>query len=180
MRAVTTPFVIVAALSAAVASACALAAPPPSGAGALRVDTLHAFTDFEVAGGGDLAPYYRDERGTFLAIDAAQHRDRAARAVTMWRGPAGVYDLTLVTGTESDGESTYSVFVGGKSLEPQVNPAGLDGRTTEITWKDVRLPRGARIAVESNTVSNRKVPEGDGFGYARGRWRALIVTPAAQ
>ena len=37
----------------------------------------------------------------------------------------------------------------------------------------VYIPTGAIIQIESNTHSNGKIPEGDAYAFARGRWSSI-------
>jgi hypothetical protein len=47
-------------------------------------------------------------------------------------------------------------------------------------FRDVPLPAGAVLAVESLANSNDLIPEGNGFAFARGRWRRLSLESAGE
>jgi len=150
----------------------ATATPPEP---AIALDALHVST-IEVDG---FVPYYRDSRRNALAIAANLHKDVFAAARTPFTGPAGHYNLTLVSLTERDGESTYRVKLDGRLLGEVRNPPAIDDVEVRHGWPAIALRSGAVLQIESNSVANGKVPEGDGFGYARGRWRQIVFTPTA-
>lgn len=142
-----------------------------------QAQVLSAVRDFRSLTVDGFAPYYVDDKRNALAIDAAVHKDKFASSEATFRGDAGTYDLTITTLTEKDGESTYRLIVDGNVIGTYQNPpASPNYRETTHTWPGVKLRDGARLQIESNTHSNRQVPEGDGFGYARGRWTQLVVT----
>lgn len=132
----------------------------------------------------EFAPFYRDllkpdPAKHALAIDATVHRGAFAAAQTKFAGPAGDYDLTLATLTENDGESTYRLRIAGRIIGEFKNPARAEDATTfQHTWHRVRLEPGVVIQIESNTHSNGRIPEGNAFGWSRGRWTKLTAVPA--
>lgn len=140
-------------------------------------DTLVASEDFESIEVEGFAPYYRDARWESVAVNSIEWPDRFAAAEASWRGDAGLYDLTLVTITEQDGESSYRLSVSGESIGEVQNPAGADYELSEHIWGGVQLNPGDVLQVASNSHSNMTVPEGDGFATSRGRWRYLIIEP---
>jgi uncharacterized protein DUF5060 len=139
---------------------------------------LNAIRDFKTVSGGDLVPYYTDSGHGVLAINAAQYKDKFAAAETKFSGKTGTYDVTIVTMTETDGEATYKLSVGGKQVGTFVNPSVQEDYQKVLhTWKNVALKKGDSIQVASNTASNKRFPEENSFGYARGRWLQLMIAP---
>jgi len=159
-----------------------IAAAPPSVADApVSPYRLVAVRDFKSVAGSGFVPFYTDNGHGALAINAGQHKDKFAAARATFQGQSGVYDVTITTMTETDGESTYRLSVGGKKIGAFTNPAtAQDYRPARHTWRQVAIKKGAVIRVEFNTASNKKKPEGDSFGYSRGRWTQVAFTPAGQ
>jgi hypothetical protein len=145
-----------------------------AGVGPKSPYALVAVRDFEEVSGSDFVPYYVDEGHKAVAINAGRHKDKFAAARTKFQGDSGTYDVTITTMTETDGESTYRLFVGGRTVGTFKNPATDDDyQLARHTWKDVPVEKGDTIQVEFNTASNKKKPEGGTFGYSRGRWTML-------
>ena len=138
--------------------------------------TLMAMRDFEGVSG--FVPYYVDNDHKALAINAGRHKDKFAAAQATFKGHSSTYDITLTTMTETDGESTYRISVGGKPIGTFTNPRTSDDYgPARHTWKKIPVKKGDLVRVEFNTASNRKKPEGSNFGYSRGRWTKLELTP---
>ncbi|MCB1754196.1 MAG: hypothetical protein KDJ38_01655 [Gammaproteobacteria bacterium] len=139
-----------------------------------------AASDFPVIDAGEI-PYYRDTAGgkrDWLAINAAitDYRDRFARAETSFSGDEGLYDVTLTALGEIDGEGQYRLFVNDTLIGSAKNSrVDSDYGDQEHVFKDVYIPAGATLAIESNAVTNGLIPEGDGTAFARGRWRLLTL-----
>lgn len=155
----------------------------PATAAARPSYVLAAVHDFQSANEPEFVPYYRDMRNPdparhALAIDAKQHKRKFAAAQASFGGTEGTYDITLVTLTENDGESTYRVKVGARVIGEFQNPARTDGSPASQTWRGVELKPGDSVRVESNTHSNGRIPEAGEFAWARGRWTELRITPA--
>ena len=149
-------------------------------AGAREPIHWHALTDFPNIKAGEV-PYYKDKWQKALAIDAAKqkYRDKFARAQRTFAGASGTYDVTIVTLAEKDGECTYRLLVNGEEKGSFQNPRvkkEFEGQWHK--WKGIALKKGDTIAIESNTHSNKIIPEGGGFAWARGRWRRLKLAPA--
>jgi len=141
--------------------------------------TLSALRDFESVSGSAFVPFYQDESRKALAINAGRYQDKFAAAQTSFKGDSGIYDITLTTVTETDGESTYRLSVAGKPIGTFTNPrTSQDYRPAQHSWKKIAVKQSDTIRVEFNTASNEKKKEGDGFGYARGRWTTLEFVPA--
>jgi hypothetical protein len=135
---------------------------------------LVATRDFEGVSGSGFVPFYTDEGHKALAINASRHKDRFAAARTKFQGDSGKYDITITTMTETDGESTYRLSIGGKSVGTFTNPATDDDyQPARHTWGNVALKKGDTVQVEFNTASNKKKADGNSFGYSRGRWTKL-------
>ncbi|UCD49827.1 MAG: DUF5060 domain-containing protein [Phycisphaerales bacterium] len=141
--------------------------------------TLSALRDFANVSDSTFVPFYRDQSRKALAINAGRHKDKFAAAQATFQGDPGTYDVAITTVTETDGESTYRLSAAGKQVGTFTNPqTSQDYRPARHTWKKIALQKGDTIRVQFNTASNGKKKEGDGFGYARGRWRKLQLIPA--
>lgn len=139
--------------------------------------TLQALSDFPSTDSGEVPYYTEDARGT-LAINAAveEYRDKFARATATYNGDGGVYDLTLNTLGELDGDCEYRVLVNGVVVGTVTNdPVTTDYTEQFHTFPDITVPAGATLSIESNALSNGLIPEGDAYAFARGRWRSLTL-----
>lgn len=138
--------------------------------------TYAATTDFPVTDVG-LAPYYSEAPGRLsLAINAANesYRDLFARAEVTYDGNEGIHDITIVALAELDGEADYRLLVNGELAGTATNPqVTVDYTVVRHTFKDIVVPIGAVLGVESLANTNGNIPEGDGTAFARGRWTAL-------
>ena len=142
--------------------------------------TYQALTDFDDLNAGDI-PFYRDtnEPRNALAINAGNedYRNRYAMATTDFDGIADYYDITLSTLGELDGDCVYQVVVDGVVVGTVVNdPVTVDYTVQQHQFNDIYVPAGAVLGVRAVAVSNDQIPEGDGFAFARGRWRTLTLT----
>ncbi|MEM0964587.1 MAG: DUF5060 domain-containing protein [Verrucomicrobiota bacterium] len=142
----------------------------------------NAVTDFTIQPAVDGRTIYNaNSASDFLAIDASDEdkRGKFARAALIFNGAPGVYDVDITTITEEDGESVYRLLVNGSVVRtfqnPQVDNTG-DLQPFVHRWTGIPLQPGNTIAVESATDSNGLIPEGDGFAFARGRWRQLELS----
>ena len=125
-----------------------------------------------------VVPFYIDDNRNALAIDAsnASYRNKYARATTTFEGNAGTYDLTLTTLQETDGECTYQLFVNGTKIGTVTNKSTSSDYIPQVhVFKNVSIPANATLSVEAQSVSNGKIPEKDGFAFARGRWTDLSL-----
>jgi hypothetical protein len=137
---------------------------------------LKAVRDFRIVTGGAFVPAYKDDGHDALAIDPGRYKDQFAAAEATFTGKAGTYDITLTTMTETDGESTYKLLIGGKLVGRFTNPkTSQDYKPTLKTWKNISVGKGATIRVEFNTATNSNKKTGR-IPYARGRWIALTLT----
>ena len=141
--------------------------------------TFEATSDFPVIDAGEV-PYYSEAPGRgSLAINAAKvdYRDKFARATMVFEGPAGFFDITLITLAELDGEAPYRVLINDVLIGSATNPeVTVDYTPVRHTFEDIVVPEGAIIAVESLANTNGKIPEGEGTAFARGRWTTLELS----
>ncbi|MDZ8117706.1 PKD domain-containing protein [Pontiella agarivorans] len=136
-----------------------------------------AVNDFPVITAGEVN-YYKDNGNNALAINAAtvSNRDKFARAETTFSGSTGVYDVTITALQELDGECVYQFLVNGVVKGTATNsPATVDYEEQNHSFRNILVSEGDTIAVQSKTDSNGLVAEGDGFAWARGRWRTLSL-----
>ena len=137
---------------------------------------LDAIKDFASTPSNDFVVSYKDKARRAMAIDASKFQDRYSAAETEYSGKSGKYDLVLTTLAETDGESSYRLLVGGKKIgEVQNPPTTQDYKPIDHRFSDVTLKSGDKIRVEFNSASNGKIPEGDAFAFARGRWRSVVI-----
>lgn len=137
---------------------------------------LSAVVNFSEVKGNGLVPFYVDTKKQALAVDARTHKDKFAGAQTVYNGNDGSYTLVVTALAETDGESTYRLFVNGNEIGSVQNPvAEYDYQPINHSWDNVVLKEGDVIQVHFNSASNGKIPEGDGFAYSRGRWTTLTV-----
>lgn len=137
--------------------------------------TLQAVSDFDDIDAGEV-PYYLDDARGVLAIDAAiaAYREKFARATSVFSGPSGVYDVTIIAIGEIDGEGEYRFLVDGVVAGTAVNQlVQTDWGEQRHVFADISLEAGAEIGVESNARSNGLIPENGEFAFARGRWKSL-------
>ena len=107
-------------------------------------------------------------------------KDEWATAKATYTGEAGTYDLVLTTLLESDGECFYKVFVNDEEKISFQNKRIHGTSINEyapymVGMKNVNIPANASIRVDFKSNSNQLVAEGDGFGYARARWKSLSI-----
>ncbi|MEL6894861.1 MAG: DUF5060 domain-containing protein, partial [Planctomycetota bacterium] len=154
------------------------ARPSKGGKSGIR---LSALGDFSLVNSEDFKGAYKDSARKAWAINAQRFRDQYAAAETSFPGSPGTYDVVLTTLTETDGESSYRFKVGGKLIGTVKNDAtAKDYKPQNHRFKNVTLNIDDVLRIEFNSASNGKIPEGDGFAYARGRWTTLtILKPGA-
>ena len=151
-----------------------------SGAVLAQTHTYEAVTDFTDINAGD-APYYVHAGVNALAINAAveSFRDKFARATVEFEHITGVYDVTITSLGETDGDGTFRFLVDGEVVGSSVNePATEDYGNQYHLFENITINEGALIGVESIAVSNGLIPEGDAYAYARGRWTTLTIETA--
>lgn len=143
---------------------------------------LFSIYDFEPSKKMNYVPGYKDKTNQSLAINAVKHKDKYAAGETSFPGPTGKYDVIITTMTETDGESSYQMYVNDKKIGEFQNPeTETDYVKVQHRWKNVSLKHGEDILLAYNSHSNGKVPENGAFAYSRGRWRSLaFVKPGAE
>ncbi|NHE56174.1 hypothetical protein [Cyclobacterium plantarum] len=126
------------------------------------------------------SPAYYDKARNAIAVNTVeQPTDQWAAATTTFKQPSGVYSIHFTSLLESDGECFYVLKIGGKKVMNFQNPS-IYGKDIEeyaphvVEVKNITIEKGSLIQVEFLPHSNGKVPEGDGFGFARGRWKSQI------
>ncbi|MDW7691578.1 hypothetical protein R9C00_17475 [Flammeovirgaceae bacterium SG7u.111] len=141
-------------------------------------------SEWTIAVEGFVPAYFDKGRKAYAINTVEQTPDKWAAATKIFEQEDGVYDMTLTTLLETDGECSYKVFVDDEKVLSVTNPR-IHGTDTEeyapiehIVEK-VSMKKGSQIRVEFLSSSNGLVPEGDAFGYARARWTGLAFTPAA-
>jgi hypothetical protein len=119
-------------------------------------------------------------RSAIQIVTTAQPTDEWAAAKTVFDGETGTYDIKLTTLQETDGECSYKVLVNGTLAMEFQNPRIHNTTSpdyTPVTFgvKNIQIPKNATIQVDFKSHSNKLIPEGAGFAYARGRWRSLSI-----
>ena len=133
------------------------------------------FPDYSVDG---FRPAYKDDVREVLAINAAQYKAEFAAATATFDGGSGIYNVTITTLTELDGESIYRLAVNGQVLGSFQNPeTETDYAPATHVWENIELSNGDEIRVEFSSHTNGKIPENDTTAYSRGRWKQLSFTP---
>lgn len=133
-----------------------------------------ALNDFEYKSKENNVPFYRDSVRSALAINAVEYKNRFSTAVTKFTGESGMYDMKFTSMKETDGESTYRILVNQNQVGQVQNPVTeVDYELNIYLVKNIRIENGQDIEVQFNSHSNDKIPEGDGFAFARGRWKEV-------
>lgn len=140
------------------------------------LSAMEDFNDLEVEG---FVPAYKDNGRKAIAVNAGAYKDMYAASRTIFNGETGLYDLTLTTMKELDGESKYRVRVDGRLVgEFRNETTKKDYDRSYFVAHKVTLRKGDVVQVESNTNSNFRVPEGDAFAFSRGRWTQIEFAAA--
>ncbi|MGC6431345.1 MAG: T9SS type A sorting domain-containing protein [Jejuia sp.] len=136
--------------------------------------SFNGVQDFEMS---QIDPYvisYKDTSRNAIAVDATQYKDQFGATQKVFDGPTGNYNITLTTLTEEDGESTYRLRIDGTLVGSFQNPVAVTDMAPHThTFENVAIKKGDIFQIESNTHSNETIPEGNGFAWARGRWRSI-------
>ena len=117
--------------------------------------------------------FYLDQ-GKWAAINPNQHKEAAVK----FESPAanGNYRVTLHVVGENDGNASYEVLLGGRSLGSFTAAPSKEmfeeGPAFTHTWTDVRANEGERVEVRARIASN------DGQEYSRARWSKLVFAVA--
>lgn len=146
--------------------------------------TLRATEAFSPVSEPEFAPYYAENRSADrkehgLAINTVRYGAQHSAAEVRFGGMPGIYDLVLWAVAEEDGESRYQIVLNDRPLELRINPESSQKRLpVPHRWKSISLAVGDRIRVIFQGHSNGRIPEGEGFAWSRGRWRALEIVAA--
>lgn len=124
--------------------------------------------------------FYKDKRRNALAVDASNssNRNDFASAFTLFSGKNGIYDITLKTMAEMDGESSYRLLVNSQLIGTYTNLPVTeedDFQSQQVTFKNITLNSNDTIQVEAKPHSNSLIPEGEGYAWARGRWQNIVL-----
>ncbi|MCG8526502.1 MAG: hypothetical protein MI748_08995 [Opitutales bacterium] len=113
-----------------------------------------------------------------VAIDTVQFFDQPAAASVLFSGEPGFYKLVLHAVAEEDGESEYEILINNVSVGKFKNPEVEEKRVLiEHDYGEFEFSVGDEISVVFKSHSNFKIPEGEGYAWARGRWRRLVLQP---
>ncbi|MFK8161698.1 MAG: hypothetical protein AB8H12_04470 [Lewinella sp.] len=135
---------------------------------------LSALDDFTLPEKPDYAPAYRHADKNALAINAAKYKDEYAIAEYVFEGQHATYKVELTSLQETDGESTYILFVDDKQVASTTNaPTTIDYQLQNHDLGKIAIRPGQRLSVAFNSHSNGKIPEDGGFAFSRGRWTGL-------
>lgn len=135
---------------------------------------LQSAEDFPIVKIPGFAPPYIDKWRNVLAIDAVQYKGVYAATKIELEAPKGLYDITLTTLTEIDGESSYRLRINGEVIGEFQNPTtDKDYQKNGHTFKNIPLDVVSDIQLEFSSHSNGKIPEDDAFAFSRGRWSTL-------
>lgn len=120
--------------------------------------------------------------------DSYFHKEKQALAVNPIKFPAGTavvekefdgedgkYKIRLTSLLETDGESFYAVFINDKKIKEFQNPeTEKDYMPNNFYFDEVKIKKGDKIKITFKNHSNGKIPEGNGFAFARARWTELV------
>ncbi|MEX0884784.1 MAG: hypothetical protein WDZ72_15055 [Cyclobacteriaceae bacterium] len=126
------------------------------------------------------SPAYYDKDRDAMAINTIeQPTDQWAAATTSFEHPTGVYTIRFTSLLESDGECSYVLKIGSEKVLDFQNPRIYGKDSAEYAphveeVKNITIEKGGLIQVKFLPHSNGLVPEGDGFGFARARWKSNI------
>ncbi len=144
--------------------------------GSVESQTLNALRDFNIPSIDGFVPAYKDKGRRALAVNAGMYKEKFAAATAIFDGNSGLYNVTITTVKETDGESTYRLRVSGELVGKFQNPETTQDMSTHTyTFQNIALNKDDVIQVEFNSTSNGKIPEGNAFAFARGRWRQLEI-----
>lgn len=138
--------------------------------------TLKAIEDFPIITIPGFAPPYKDQYRKAMAINAVHYKEVYAASKVQLTAPKGLYDISLTSLAEIDGESSYRLRINGKIVgEIQNTKTEKDYQSQTYTFKNISLNKINDIQLEFNSHSNGKIPEGDAFAFSRGRWTELKI-----
>jgi len=148
-----------------------------SGGTTQYVVTLSAINDFNTLQVNGFAATYKDTARNAIAVNPIKSGNKWAVASTTFTGSAGIYNITLNTLSELDGESSYRLLVNGKLVGKYQNPATTaDYTPNSKVWTAIQVPEAATIQVECQAHTNGLIPEGSSTAYSRGRWTSVVFS----
>lgn len=161
-------------LSLPLLSACYSA--PQSTVDTVTLSAIEAFR-FEEGSG-----IYAEKSRQGLAINAAKTENREifipSTSTVNWLSKPQDYQAIITVTSEIDGESRYQLLIGDKLIKEVVAPeTDKDFFNTTISLGSVILKPQDTLTIQSNAVTNGKIPENGGTAYSRGRWTTLDLIP---
>ncbi len=87
--------------------------------------SYNAVNDFQTLEVDGFVAAYKDNSRNAIAVDASLYPDKFGASQEAFTGVTSYYDITLTTLTESDGESTYRLNIGGKLIGEFQNPKAV-------------------------------------------------------
>ncbi|MGL1935667.1 MAG: glycoside hydrolase family 16 protein [Fibrobacterales bacterium] len=137
--------------------------------------TLFPLTDFSPVSSVGYVPYFEEENNSALAVDPDKYPNGVAAASTEFTGESGLYDVSIATLLENDGEPSYTILVDGMNAGSFKNPESEGGFAPHThTWKGLSIKKGSTIIIEFNSNSNGAVIMDNGDAdWAKGRWTRL-------
>lgn len=143
-----------------------------------NIISLEAFTDFEQIDQKPYVKFYKHKYKKALAVNAGKHKGKFAIAKATKVVPKGKYKVSLITLGETDGESSYRIFINDKLIkEKQNKPTTVDYQPQTLEFGTIKIKKSSEIKIAFSSHTNGKIPEGNGTAYSRGRWQTLILTP---
>lgn len=140
--------------------------------------TLQAINDFEQIEQKPYVKFYAHKQKKALAVNAGKFKDQFAIAKSSQVVPKGKYQVTLITLGETDGESSYRIFIDDQLVaEKQNQPTAVDYQIQNLDFGTINIKKAAKIKVAFSSHTNGNIPEGNGTAYSRGRWKTLILSP---
>lgn len=123
--------------------------------------------------------YIDRARGAIAVNTIEQPTDKWAAASTVFKKHSGKYTLRFTSLMESDGESSYVVWIDNKQVinfqNPRIHGTDIPEYAPHmVEVKNISIEQGSTIQVEFHPHSNDLVPEGNAYGFARARWNPTI------
>lgn len=118
--------------------------------------------------------YFHKEKQA-LAVNPIKFPAGTAVVEREFNGEDGNYKIRLTSLLETDGESFYAIFVNDIQIKEFQNPeTEIDYLPNYFYFNDVKIKKGDKIKITFKNHSNGKIPEGNGFAFARARWTELV------
>ena len=124
------------------------------------------------------AVHYAHTARESLAVNSNQFPGEFARSFVDFTGVTNTYNITLSTWAENDGQSTFIFYVNGEEKGRQTNPVTTETYSDETLTlaQNLEVPAGARLSVESNSITNGATNNTGAVSFSRGRFRGLTLT----